>query len=187
MRRILAGLALVAAACGDAGDPDAVAFDGGVDDIDAATGPRCTRDRDCGDPVFGAFGPCVYATECITSGARTRLVMMPVCDLDSGACNVETVPETESASCDRATEAHECEDTGVTYCGVAAQCKECRSGVCVVNSPNFDSACHPSCGQAGAMCGEAPMCCPGQDTCPLGTVGPGPWEAVCPVCCIESC
>jgi hypothetical protein len=64
-------------------------------------------------------------------------------------------------------------------CGQAAPCEICVEGKCVVNTPHFDAACRPSCGEASALCDVAGACGATKGQCvPTST-----WD--CPSCCTQ--
>ncbi len=46
----------------------------------------------------------------------------------------------------------------VNICGQDAPCETCVDGKCVLNAPNFNEACVPSCGAANSYCGTVGVC-----------------------------
>ncbi len=150
-----------------------------VDSTENGTCTRATEGDSCGGTSYGDWTQCDYADTCDEAAQRSRDVTDHLCS--GGQCVDQTSTETEA--CSRTTENAVC-DTGGTYCGSDMQCRVCRSGSCVVNTPHYDWACHPSCGGSQALCGaSAVTCCPSGTACP--TAGPGPWDD-CAVCCASS-
>lgn len=144
----------------------------------------CTRDTSsvvCRPPDLTDWGPCEYDHGCDPDGIQRRTRTRYRCD--AGECVVSATDE-ETQGCGRPVEGEPCETR--TLCGAEAACRVCRAGICVVNDPDYDDACNPSCGRASLLCGGAPRCCPRAASCPLGTVGPEP-SADCGRCCLERC
>ena len=76
---------------------------------------RCASDAECGAPVAGEWGECVYAGECVDRGARERSVTSFVCE--SGACvEGDVVTESDEIGCRRFTVGTACA-AGVGRCG----------------------------------------------------------------------
>jgi hypothetical protein len=203
-RCLLPALALAfAAGCGDVasgpprglGDsdgsaPDAMVRpsrpDAGIPELIDAAPIACDDVGDCGDIQLGEWSACSYTTECLETGTRQRAVGTPVCQ-GNGMCGFDVSIETDTSTfCSRDTEANNCGTTVVEYCGVELECRKCRSGVCAVNTPHVDAQCNPTCGYAALVCGEAGICCQGNDTCSGQSVGDGPYSD-CDACCIGSC
>lgn len=172
----------------DGGSADAMVRpsrpDAGIPELIDAAPIACDDVGDCGEVQVGAWSACSYTNECIETGTRQRAVGTPICQ-NNGMCGFDVSIETDTSTfCGRDTEANTC-GTSVEYCGFDLRCRECRSGVCAVNTPHVDAQCNPTCGYAALVCDEPGICC-GTATCSGESVGDGPWSD-CDSCCIGSC
>lgn len=145
----------------------ATAADGGID-----AGPACVEDADCGEPTFGDFGGCDWASFCDESAERTRTVSRPRCV--EGACTLEE--GTDSEACERETGGIMCDDTEIGPYGACggfdSACDEtgtrsrseteysCSGGFCRAGTPRRTSS---PCTRTteGDRCSWGPMACPG--------------------------
>jgi hypothetical protein len=69
-------------------------------------------------------------------------------------------------------------------CGTTLRCHVCRGGACMINSPDYDDACTPSCGTVSWACGRPTFCCGAGAGCVGGVASP---SYGCPVCCFDGC
>jgi hypothetical protein len=128
---------------------------------------ECTLDEHCPADEPGAWGECDYATTCIETGKRSRIIKTFACT--DGQCEQGAMNEEEA--CTRETDAASCEDDNNRCNGV----ETCKAGSCK-GETNPDWACKDNakkaCYTSGTMC----RTCNGTTPCPDGGV-----------CCCNEC
>ncbi|RVU46829.1 hypothetical protein EA187_06760 [Lujinxingia sediminis] len=125
-------------------------------ETDTAGCARHTNGISCGGVTNGSWSNCGYASQCSTSGSRTRTVTYQECA--SGSCSTRSVVETDTASCTRSTAGNSCEggvtETPWTTCsGFADVCdttgtrsrqvttRTCSGGTCQSNTLTENGSC----------------------------------------------
>jgi hypothetical protein len=127
---------------------------------------ECTLDEHCAEDVPGEWSECDYATTCIETGKRTRLVTTFACT--DGKCVQGAKSEDEA--CTRDTDTATCEDD-LNRCNGAETCK---AGTCK-GETNPDWACkdnvNKACYGSGTMCRECngTTPCGGDEVCCCNT------------------
>jgi len=136
---------------------------------------RTTEGSTCGTTTFSAYTACSYASQCASTGSRTRTRTDPVCA--SGTCSAVQTTETDTAGCNRTTDNTSCgASTYGAYgsCGYANSCSETGSRTRTRTDPVCQAG---SCGSTNATETDTTGCSRSTSGQSCNTTNTGAWTA----------